>query len=213
LETTTLLIVVGIVLALAFAAQAVTQGKRVQVIGAGLVVAALVGVLVYRYRGQLQETRELASRRAEFQSRIAQFAAKYKAVTDWQKALAEQQSRGRLYTVELQPVLVRPDQRPVMVFATLRNLAETDGHTLAYFDESNVLDSAVRLELECPQVRSLASDRSTFGFEVIAQIRSVESIEAGEYSLAKGRCVDVMPVSTSDYLELMVGPELAKHGS
>src|SRR5579864_4330458 len=53
-------------------------------------------------------------RRAQFESRIAQFAAKYNAVTDWQKAL--EGKPGKLYSAELLPLPARPDGRPVLVF-------------------------------------------------------------------------------------------------
>ena len=214
LEHSTSLTILGVVFGFTFVIQALKQGRRrawPQVVGLALVIAALGGYLVYRHRQKVREAQELVARRAEFQSGIAQFAAKYNAVTDWQKAL--EGKPGKLYSAELLPLLARPDGRPVLVFAALKNISENNGQAEVYFDYAGSLESQFKLELDCTpaQARSLMSDNSAYGFEVIAQIQSVAFVQAGDYSLAEGRCIDVMPVSLSDYLELVVGPELQKH--
>lgn len=214
LDQSTSLTILGVVFGFASVMQALREGRRravPQLIGLGLVIAALGGYFVYRHREKAREAQELVARRAEFESRISQFAAKYNAVTDWQKTL--EGKPGKHYSAELQPLLVRADGRPVLVFALLRNVSTNGGNTEVYLDESGGLESRFKLELDCTpdQARSAMSERSAYGFEAVAQIRSVEFVQAGEYSLAKGRCVDLMPVSLSDYFESVVGPELEKH--
>jgi hypothetical protein len=54
------------------------------------------------------------------------------------------------------------------------------------------------------------ADNPPYRFGVVAQIRSVEYVLAGDYSLATGRCVDVMSVGFSDYLEFVIEPALEK---
>jgi hypothetical protein len=158
------------------------------------------------------ESQEQTAKRAEFESRISGFAAKHNAVTDWQKLLLAKGKPEKLYSVELQPLLVRADGRPVLVFASLRNVSEGDGLTVIYLDEATSLESQLKLQLACTpdQAHLVMSGDPPYILAVIAQIRSVEYVLAGDYSLATGRCVDVMTVSAADYLDFVVGPELEK---
>jgi hypothetical protein len=208
LEQSTILTLVGVVLALVFVLQETTGGWRRAVpklIGLALLVAAIGGYLVYRHRQRAIEVHELAARRAEFDSRLSQFAARYNAVTDWQKSLL-----GVPDTSELAPLLVRADGRSILVVASLLSLSEIEGQTVVYFDAADRPESRFKLQLDCSsaQAHSLVSDGGPY-FAVIARIRSLDYI--GNNSLARGRCIDLMPVSLSDYLELVVGPELEKH--
>ncbi len=216
MEQSTILTILGVVFGFAFVMQALREGRRraiPQLVSLALVIAAIGGYLVFRHREKAIEAHKLADRRAEFASRLAQFAARYNAVTDWQKALAAKS--GASYSAELQEVLAKSDGRPVLVFALLKNVSQSDGRTEVYFDEFGALESQFRLQLDCTpdQARALMSDNSSYGFELIAQIRSVQSVQAGDYSLAQGRCIALMPVTMSDYFEFVAGPELEKHRS
>jgi hypothetical protein len=213
LDQSDILMVLGVVLALAFVAQTLTRGRRIvpQLIGVGLVMGALGGYVVYRHREQTRKAQEQATKWAEFESRIAQFTIKHNAVTDWQRPLLAKEA-PRIYTAELTPLLVRMDGRPIFLFASLRNVSESDGRTVIYFDEATSLESQFKLQLDCSpnEGHFVISDDTAYRFAVIAQIQSVEYVVAGDYSLATGRCVDVMPVSLGDYLEFVVEPEVEK---
>jgi hypothetical protein len=201
-------------MAVAFVAQTLKQGRRVvpQLIGLALVIAALGGYVAYRHREQTRKAQEQAAKRAEFESRISGFTAKYNASTNWQRPLLAKGKSEKLYSVELQPLLVRADGRPVLVFASLRNVSESDGRTVIYLDEATSLESQLKLRLDCTpeQAHVAMSAGPPQTFEVIAQIRSVEYVLAGDYSLATGQCVDLMSVNASDYVEFIVGPELER---
>jgi hypothetical protein len=173
-------------------------------------VAAVGGYFVYKHHVESREAQERAARRVEFETRITQFTAKNSAVTDWQKPLLAKGKPEKTYSVELAPLLVRQDGRPVLVFASLLNVSESEGRTLIYFDEADRPESQFKLQLDCSpeQAHSLMSDNTAYRFAVIAQIRSVDYVLAGDYSVATGRCVDVMSVSLGDYLEFVIEPEV-----
>jgi hypothetical protein len=216
LEQSDKLTLLIIVMALAFLAQTLKQGRwRIpQLIGLALVIVALGGYFAYKHRVQTRKMQEQAqertARRAEFESRISAYAAKQNAIADWQRPLLEKVKPEKIYSAELAPLLVRPDGRPVLVFTSLRNVGESEGRTVVYFDDATNLESRFKLQLDCSaeQAHSLTEDYAAYRFAVIAQIRSVEYVPTGDYSLATGRCVDVMRVSFSDYLEFVVEPEL-----
>lgn len=206
MEQSTILTILGGVLGLAFVLQALMEGRRravPQLIGLGLVIAAIGGFLVYRHGEQVRQRQALVVRRAEFESQISVFSAKHNAERDWQKSLLA----GKPNISELTPLLVRPDGRPILVVASLLSLSQSDGQTLVYLDEADRPHPQFKLQLDCTpdQAHFLVSDGGPY-FAVIAQIRSVDY--AGDYSLARGRCVDLMPVSLSDYFELVIGPQL-----
>jgi hypothetical protein len=218
LEQSDILTLVCIVAVLAFLAQTLKQGRwRIpQLIGLALVIAGLAGYFAYRRREQTrrtqEQTQEQAAKRAEFESRISAYAAKHNAVADWQTPLLVKGKPERVYSVELAPLLVRPDGRPVLVFASLRNVSESGGRTVVYFDDATSLESRFKLQLDCSpeQAHSLTVNDAAYRFAVIGQVRSVEYVPAGDYSLATGSCVDVMAVSFSDYLEFVVEPGLER---
>jgi hypothetical protein len=207
------------VMAFAFIAQTLRPGRwRIpKLIGIALITAGLGGYVVYSHREQTRKVQEEAAteavKRAGFESRMSRFAAKQNAVTDWQRPLLARDETKKLYTSELAPLLIRADGRPVLVFATLQNVSVSDGRTEVYFDDATRLKSVFKLQLDCnpEQAHSLMSDNTAYRFAVIAQIRSVEYVLAGDYSLATGNCVDAMPLSFRDYLEFVVEPELGKH--
>jgi hypothetical protein len=211
----TLLVVVAVVV---FFAQILKEGRwRIpQLLGLALVIVALGGYFAHKHREQTrkaqEQTQEQAAKREEFESRISAFAVKHDAVMMWQKALLAKGKTEKLYSAELAPLLVRPDGRPVLVFASLRNVSESGGRTVVYFDDATSLESRFKLQLDCSPERaySLTVNDAAYRFAVIGQIRSVDYVLAGDYSLATGRCVDVMSVSFSDYLEFVVEPELEK---
>ncbi len=92
LEQSDILTLLGIVMALAFAAQTVKQGRRVvpQLIGLALVIVAFGGYVAHRHREQTRKAQEEAAKRAEFESRISAYAAKHNAVAEWQKPVPRQ---------------------------------------------------------------------------------------------------------------------------
>jgi hypothetical protein len=213
LEQSEILILLGMVLALAFAEavfQRRFQGRRVVPLLIGLaVVAAVGGYFVYKHHEESRKAQEQAAKRAGFESRSSAYAARHNAVTDWKRPLLAKGELEKTYSVELARLLVRPDGRPILVFASLENVSESDGRTLIYLDEATSLESRLKLQLDCSpeQAHVAMSAGPPQTFEVIAQIRSVEYVLAGDYSLATGKCVDLMPVSASDYVEFIVGPE------
>jgi hypothetical protein len=177
-----------------------------------VVVAAVGGYFAYKQHKASREAQELAARRAEFESQIARFAEKHNAVIDWQKPLLAKGALEKTYSLELARLLVRPDGRPILVFASLDNVSESGGRTLIYLDEATRLESHLKLRLDCTpeQAHFAMSAGSPQTFAVIAQIRSVEYVLADDYSLATGQCVDLMSVSASDYVDFFVTPQMEK---
>jgi hypothetical protein len=211
----TLFIIVAVVV---FLAQTLKRGQwRIpQLFGLALVVVAIGGYFAHKHREQTRKAQEQAQeeavKRAEFESRISAYATKHNAVADWQKPLLAKGKAETVYSAELAPLLVRPDGRPVLVFAMLRNVSESGGQAVIYFDDATTLESRFKLQLDCSpeQAHPLTEDHAAYRFAVIAQVRSVDYVPGGDYSLATGRCVDAMSVDLSDYLEFVVVPALEK---
>lgn len=212
-ETLTLF---AVMLAIAFFVQIAQRGRRwIPLLIGFLVLAAFGGYTAHMHREEARKSRVAAARLAEFKSRISCFAAKSNAITDWQESLSTKSQPGeKPYTAELAPLLVRADARPILVFASLLNVSENGGRTLIYFDDAGRIEPRFKLQLDCkPTLVSISRDDAHYRFAVIAQIISLDYVLAGDYSLATGRCVDIMPLSLTDYYEFVIEPELAKQAT
>ena len=177
-----------------------------------LAALAIWGVIAHRDSEKKREASEAAAWEAkekETTDAITKMAERYHAVTHWRKGFANKSLIDQIYSFELTPVLVRSDGRPVLFIASVYDIAAADSHYAVEFDVRVNVRSRLRLHLGCTAeqvgevLRHRADERDLCA--VIAEIESVDSIQAGDrsrderkpISLAKGRCVDVASVGSS----------------
>jgi len=182
------------------------------IVTAVVLIAAVGGYVAYKRHEDTRVAQQRAARQAQFISRISELATKNDAATDWQKAISTLGNQRKIYTAELQTLLVRHDGRPVLVFASLQNVGDSHGRTVLYLDDAARLESNLKLQLDSTpdQKHLVMSSEPPHTFAVVARIRSVEYVVGSDSSLATGDCVDLMPVSASDYVEFVLGAELEK---
>jgi hypothetical protein len=201
LEQGDILTLVGILAALVFIAQTLTQGRKFvpQLVGLAVLISALGGYFAYRQHEKNRKAQEQATRMAEFERRIFHFAESHNAVRDWQKSL---DSKGKIYSAELAPVLVRQDGRPIFSFASVDDVSTIDGQFIINFKDESYLYPPLKLRLRCtPDQAHLAmSNPSIEVYAVIAQVETIDLVNQaprdddtdGSFFQAKGRCIDVM---------------------
>ena len=173
---------------------------------------AVWGIFASERHQQDRSNREEAALRAkadQTQQNISQFADRYNAVTDWRKAFRGKTPTDVIYSAEVAPMFVRADARPVLFIASLRDVTSDGDHYAIYFDGRINFHSEFRLLLTATPDQAKLMMSSPRGDEnryaVVGQIQSVDSAEKQvldsdegttlkSISLAKGRCLDVMPL-------------------
>ena len=188
-----------------------TSGLIVFAVLAGM---AVWGIYAHERHQHDQSNREEAALRAkdeQTQRSISQLAARYNAVTDWRKALGSKTLTDPIYSAELRPLFVRADGRPVLFIVSLHDVTSEGDHYVIHLDGKINLHSDFRLVVESTpdQAKLMMSypggDENRYA--VVGQIQSVDSAEkqvldsdegtnVKSISLAKGRCLDVMPLGT-----------------
>ena len=136
-----------------------------------------------------QSAEERAKRQQEAQDRqdvvkvdreIAEDSTRFGAVTDWPSLL-----RDGMFTIDIEPIFVRPDHKPLIFIANLEDVRRSNNQTLLYFRTTPTAKEPVsRLILDCAEcnVDSLRTSNSDIGdFEVIADIASAtKSLDISE---------------------------------
>jgi len=180
---------------------------------ATIAVMALVSLLIW---GTLQSRRREAVQEAqrqkaldELRHKVADFAERRGAVTEWQKELGDGSSGLGLYTADLQPKLIRTDDRPIFFYGQLLDIETgVDGYVVRFKSKPRVLvEVDFSLVCESEEATELLKHRSELFsvYAVIAQVGDVRidqshpQEEVEKVFLATGRCVDVMPTGAVGY--------------
>jgi hypothetical protein len=190
--------------------------KRIPWIMAVVIAGAALSWLAYRNlsdrRAETRQKQATIERQNEVQNRIAEFARKYNAVTNWQQRLDGMQA----FTVDVEEALINPTNRPVLFLGSVNDLVKRDGnnyvrfqrwvggteiHWLLEFNDDQW--TTIRREVKEPQLMSQV-------YAVVARISSVKKAsaktaavsteggdaEAGADSpepfVAVGQCVDAL---------------------
>ena len=121
-----------------------------------------------------------SQRKQEVQRQIAALRFRYRAVDDWPRQLA-----GKILAIEVQPVFVRPDHRPILFFAMLDDVRLENGAPSIYFSTIPTQGEPwMRVMLDCdgcdlPRLKGAA--KSMDDIAVVAQITSAaKAIDQGE---------------------------------
>jgi hypothetical protein len=92
-----------------------------------LLCVAVLGVFGCDNR-QAEESRKRQNVEAEHQrtkQAIDELGKAHNAVLDWRQSLAAKEPVGRIYSVELAPILIRPDGRPLLFIADALDVSTT----------------------------------------------------------------------------------------
>lgn len=147
-----------------------------------LLVLAGVGWGISRTISSRKEQREEEKEITRIEHSVAGMVAAHNAVSDWKKELGDALNLDPIYTVQLQGVLIRGDERPLLFYASVDDVKQQqDGNYLLVLSSGIDIRATIRLALECESDRA----REVLGrrvpelenyYAVIAQIRSVQKI-------------------------------------
>jgi len=165
----------------------------------------------------------------EKQKAIAQLSNKYNAVSDWSEPLPKKLFMS-IFTMEVEDVLLRKDNRPVLFFATVEDVERKENKYLVRFVAEDLLTELPKIEfvLDCNDVQAriiLQQRQSESGgwekYAVVAVINKVKKVvfsvnpvvvtdveeNYGEIEIdtpntfmAIGHCVDLLFVENHDYI-------------
>jgi hypothetical protein len=126
--------------------------------------------------------REVQNRQdvARVDRELAEDSVRFGAITDWPSLL-----EADMFTVDIEPIFIRADHRPILFIATLDDERRQNNRTLLYFTTIPTLKEPVsRLILDCADcdLDSLRKSYKDDGeFEVIADVSvATKSLDASE---------------------------------
>lgn len=147
---------------------------------------------------------------------ITDMIARHNAVNDWERNLREKfiSMLTKVYSIQVEQALVRKDGRPILLFASVEDVARQDNKYFGHFHNWFGLGPNIHFVLECkPDQIKKVMEQSASQFEQYAVVALISSIqrpkfEPGAYSengegqeitiessnifIAKGRCVDLL---------------------
>lgn len=124
---------------------------------------------------------------------VAYHQTHYNAIVDW-----PQQLKGKTFTIDVEPVFLRADHRPILFYAMLQDVRkENNGIFLYFLTIPTEGEPSMRLILDCGgcDLQSLKKSANPIGnFVVVAQMTTVvmsldASEDAPEYVL-RGKLID-----------------------
>lgn len=171
-------------------------------------IASLAALYVSETRRAENEAKQQKAEQEKLQKRVSDLATKHNAMSDWRKEI-KATALERIYTASLTPPLVRQDGRPILLIAPLKDVTSSEGKYQAIFEARANIVTPIRFVLDCDdsQARLLMSfpGQRNAHFAVIATVRALESTggsgEDQALALARGKCVDLIPVGTYDGLD------------
>jgi heme exporter protein D len=151
---------------------------------------------------------------------VGELAQAQNAVVNWRQVFAAKGPRGRIYSAELAPVLIRPDGRSLLFIADVVDVSPSANAYVCSFQADVNLSWKLRLVLGCtPDQATQIMHASSGKFAVVAQIFSLGSAElnaggdgleteGGRFS-ASGKCVGQLFVGKDyfdDFLDILSFP-------
>ncbi|MFQ5904226.1 MAG: hypothetical protein ACE5JO_11095, partial [Candidatus Binatia bacterium] len=158
--------------------------------------------------------KETAQKILKLKLSISEMAAKYHAVTDWDKEFKSREFYvAPVYTLEVQNALLETDGRPILFHAPLADIEKAGNRYIVRFGGLSYPDIYFELECSPGQVRELLEnqdDLSRRNYAVVAQIKRVFrpnlvvrayprkgeetgiEIESSDIYMAEGTCVDLL---------------------
>jgi hypothetical protein len=180
-----------------------------------ILCVAVLGALGCDNR-QAEESRKRQQAEAERQKTthaIAELARVHNAVVNWRQGLAAKEPLGRIYSVELAPVLIRSDERPLLFIADVLDISSTGNSYTCSFQADVNLSRKIELILGCtPEQATQIGQGASGKYAIVAHITSLgppvqvpEENGSGEGRIAfraLGKCLGEVPVG-KDYDEDM----------
>jgi hypothetical protein len=140
-----------------------------------LIALFLSGCHSAEERARLQREEQNRQDVARVDREIAEDSTRFGAVTDWPSLF-----RDGMFTVDIEPIFIRPDHRPILFIAFLDDTRRENGQTMLYFSTAQTADEPkFRLILDCAacDLSSLRESGKRDGeFEVIADIASATKL-------------------------------------
>ncbi len=158
---------------------------------------------------------------SEIEQSIDMMILKYNAIVNWHQTLNDTILFPKVYTIQLEHEMIRPDARPILFFATVDDIVKLEGKYYMYLkDETyDIINHTIYYVLECDSnhinkiINNEATSFDIFNqYGVISLITLVQkpilgitsnpindmnaelSIESSNVLIAKGRCLDLMYV-------------------
>ncbi len=123
---------------------------------------------------------------------VAYLQTHYNAVVDW-----PQQLKGKTFTIDVEPVFLRADHRPILFYAMLEDVRKENNAFLYFLTIPTEGEPSMRLILDCGgcDLQSLKKSANSIGdFAVVAQVTAAAmsldaSEDAPQYAL-RGKLID-----------------------
>lgn len=166
-----------------------------------------------RERQQAEADRQRAKRA------IDELARQHNAVVKWREGLAAKEPIGQIYSVDLEPILIRSDGRPLLFIADVVDINSTGPSYMCSFQADLNMSHKIDLILACTpeqatQIRQGASGK----YAIVARITSLgplvhvpaqeESGEGGVRFRASGECLGQAYLGNNydeDVMDMMSG--------
>lgn len=137
--------------------------------------------LVGCHSAKIQAKQHLeAQQQQEAVRTVAYLQAHYNAVVDW-----PQQLKGKTFTIDVEPIFLRADHRPILFYAMLEDVRKENNAVFLYFlTIPTEGEPSMRLILDCGacDLQSLKKSANSIGdFAAVAQVTAaVMSLDASE---------------------------------
>ena len=162
--------------------------------GIGKITLVLLLPLVGCHPAEMKARQHLETQQQQEALRtVAYLQTHYNAVVDW-----PQQLKGKTFTIDVEPVFLRADHRPILFYAMLEDVRKENNAIFLYFlTIPTEGEPSMRLILDCGgcDLQSLKKSANSIGdFAVVAQVTAAAmsldaSEDAPQYAL-RGKLID-----------------------
>jgi len=142
-----------------------------------------------------ESKREEEIKNTEIEKNISSMAKKYNAIEGWEEQLTKL-SRS-VYTLDLQKILIRKNNQPILFYASIEDIKEKEGIYLAYFHIGPLFDfehfdlmilffsPSVRFILECTeeQAERFLNTKTEPLYEKFAIVASIYHVDKFSFEL------------------------------
>lgn len=195
--------------------------KRTAIIIVLLAIAIAIGGykisnILSSERLKKEQENTIAEKKKRIEMKVQEMAAKFNAVTDREDVFEELNLRDKIYTVELQEALIRPDRRPFLIYVLLNDILKRENEYIL-----RLTTPIITLELRCPEELArkairLPTSYSEVRLAIIAKIEKIKKpifvvrstgndeddgeveVNSSNIFVATGECLDLIHLGTDN---------------